>query len=238
MITDFSKMHSIEKAKKHADWLPNNIFAIIAGSTGCGKTNLMLNFLLKGWLEYYDVIIYTTTATQDAYKYLKEFYGELKRKNKLCHNIITFYNDDDKIIKPSELDESKTHIMIFDDVMTEKQKVITDYFTKGRHNNVNVFYLCQSIYKLKKHGIRQNANIFILFHQDDKTLKYFHETHCSADMSLEEFKKFCYDAWSIKHGFVVINIWDESECGRYIQNYKTIYIPEKYVKIYEIINKN
>ena len=196
MNTDYSIFYATTRDKKHADWLPNDIFAIIAGSTGSGKTNLMLNFLINGFLHYNNVIIYTTTEYQDAYRYLKQFYEDIKKTYKVPHNIITFYKPDDKIIDPSDLDKSKTHVIIFDDVMTEDQKVITDYFCRGRHSNVNVFYLCQSLHKLKKHCIRQNTNIFILFHQDEKTLNYFHETHLSGDMPFEEFLKFCHEAWT------------------------------------------
>ena len=60
--------------------------------------------------------------------------------------------------------------------MLKYQTKIKEYFCRGRHNNVNEFYLCQSIHKISKQCIRQNANMFILFFQDVKTLKYFHET--------------------------------------------------------------
>jgi hypothetical protein len=116
--------------------------------------------------------------------------------------------------------------MVFDDVMLSDQTKIKEYFTKGRHNNVNIFYLCQSLHKIGKHCIRDNANIFILFHQDDKALKYFHETHISGDMDFKEFKLFCDDSWSQKHGFAVINLWEEPYCGRYVSNYKNICVPK------------
>ena len=112
--------------------------------------------------------------------------------------------------------------------MLKDQTVIKEYFCKGRHNNVNVFYLCQSLHKIAKHCIRENANIFILFKQDEKTLKYFHETHISGDMDFKEFKSFCQNAWDKKHGFVVINIWDDAYCGRYWANYNTVYTPNKF----------
>jgi hypothetical protein len=47
-------------------------------------------------------------------------------------------------------------------------------------------------------------------------------------MDFKEFKAVCDDAWSKKHGFVVINIWEEPYCGRYIENYENIYLPNKY----------
>ena len=112
--------------------------------------------------------------------------------------------------------------------MLEDQTAIKTIFCSGRHNNVNVFYLVQSLHKLAKHCIRQNSNIFILFKQDDKTLKYFHETHISGDMDFKEFKHFCDSGWDQKHGFVVINIWDEALFGRYWDNYSKVYTPTKY----------
>ena len=76
-------------------------------------------------------------------------------------------------------------------------------------------------------------------------MKYFYETHISGDMGLEEFEKLCDKAWSKKHtdlwsessssmkyGYIVINIWEPPECGRYVLNYDTLYIPNKYIKIH------
>jgi Poxvirus A32 protein len=232
-ITDFSKEYIVRSCRPHSILFPKNIFAVIAGSTGSGKTNLLINLLRKAELLNYDhVYIYSSTLHQPAYEYLKQFYLDLEElifgnTNKKVE-IAQFFDDDTEIMNPSQLDQNKNHIMIFDDVMMEDQSVIKDYFCRGRHNNVNVFYLCQSLHKIAKHCIRENANIFILFRQDDKTLKYFHETHISGDMNFEELKHFCENAWRRKHGFVVINIWDEAFCGRYWSNYDNIYIPKKY----------
>ena len=236
MNIDYSKQFAIENKKTcHAPFLPKNIFCVISGATGCGKTNLMLNFLLNnGVLDYSDVYVYSPTLHQPAYKYLKNYYNDAENKIRVLFKInVTighFFDGDAEIKDPSELDSRTNHIMIFDDVMNADQTKIKDYFCRGRHNNVNVFYLCQSLHKIAKHCIRENANIFVLFHQDDKTLKYFHDTHISGDMDFKEFKVFCDEAWSKKHGFVVINLWEEPYCGKYINNYETIYMPNKYSK--------
>jgi hypothetical protein len=233
-ITDYTKEFNVPTScGMHSIIYPKNIFCVIAGSTGSGKTNLMLNFLKKEkLLNYNHVYVYSSTLYQPAYEYLKEYYTTLE--NIILHNtgrvvkIAHFFDADDEILNPSKLDKSKNHIMIFDDVMLKDQSVIKDYFCRGRHNNVSVFYLCQSLHKIAKHCIRENANMFILFRQDDKTLKYFHETHISGDMDFVEFKQFCDGAWSKKHGFVVINIWDEAYSGRYWSNYDNVYVPKKY----------
>ena len=232
-ITDYTKEFNIQSCGMHSILFPKNIFCVIAGSTGSGKTNLMLNLLKKEkLLNYNHVYVYSSTLYQPAYEYLELYYRRLeqfilKQTNKEV-KIAYFFDVDDEILNPASLDKSKNHVMIFDDVMLKDQSVIKDYFCRGRHNNVSVFYLCQSLHKIAKHCIRENANMFILFKQDDKTLKYFHETHISGDMDFTEFKKFCDSAWSRKHCFLVINIWDDPYCGRYLSNYDKIYIPHKY----------
>jgi len=161
----------------------------------------MLNFLINDKiLDYSDVYIYTSTLYQQAYTFLKKYYNDLENDIKtgfrINAKVAHFYNADDEIKNPSELDSNTNHIMVFDDVMLSDQTKIKEYFCRGRHNKVNVFYLCQSLQKISKDCIRDNANVFILFHQDDKTLDYFHETHVSGDMDFKEFKTFCDEAWS------------------------------------------
>ena len=92
--------------------------------------------------------------------------------------------------------------MVFDDVMLKDQTIIGAYFCTQGYNNENVFYLVQSLHKIQKHCIRDNVNIFILFHHRDKTLKYFYEDMTSLkyfyedmisrDMDFKEFKCFCH----------------------------------------------
>ena len=232
-ITDQSFRHPKQKiSSNHSPLFPRNIFCVIAGATGCGKTNLM-EYLLstEKVLDYADVYIYSSTLHQPTYAYLKEYYGKLEKDIKNKHKIGHFFDADAEIQNPSELDKNKTHIMVFDDVMNADQSVIKDYFCRGRHNNVNVFYLCQSLLKIKKHCIRENANVFILFHQGAKTLKYFYDDQISGDMDFDEFTRFCEKAWKKKYGFVVINVKEEAFWGKYISNYTVNYTPNKYLKI-------
>ena len=242
MNRDYNKYFNTEKAvHNHADFIPKNMLAIISGSSGCGKTNLVLNFLLnKDILSYNDVYIYCPTLYQPAYEYLESYFNNLEdyifKKYQIKHKILHLFGSDEDIVDPSELDRSKCHAMIFDDVMNTNQDIIKDYFCKGRHNNVCVFYLCQSLLKIPKHSIRDNANVFILFRQDEKTLKYFFDMHVSGDMEFKEFKSFCDESWNEKHGYVVINLWEDPAAGKYLQNYDSMYIPEKYKQI--ALNRN
>ncbi len=73
-IPDYSKEFNTQgpEGPKHADIFPKNIFCVIAGSTGSGKTNLMIHLLKKeNLLNYVDVYIYSSTLHQPAYECLK-----------------------------------------------------------------------------------------------------------------------------------------------------------------------
>ena len=239
-LIDFSKSYISNKKSLHSQFFPSNIMAIVSGKTGSGKTNLIMNLLTQpGLLSYSFVHVYSTTLYQEAYVYLRSYYERISQHIKSTTGksvtIAHFYSSDDEILDPSQLDKNHHHIMIFDDVMLKEQSIIKDYFCRGRHNNISVFYLVQSLHKIAKHCIRENANIFILFQQDDKTLRYFHETHISGDMPWDEFKRFCDSSWRRKHGFVVINLFEDPYCGRYIDNYKSLYIPQRFVNLKQVL---
>jgi general stress protein 26 len=235
MDIPYYKLTNKEQVKsRHGPMFPKTIFCVIAGATGSGKTNLIVHLLTtSGLLDYSNVYIYAPTLYQDSYEYLKDYYNRMEKKFtelfKISVKIAHFFEGSEEIKDPKNLNANQRHVMIFDDVMNADQTVIKDYFCRGRHNNVNVFYLCQSLHKIQKHCIRENANVFVLFHQDDKTLKYFYETHISGDMEFKEFKELCNKAWSKKYGFIVINLWEEPYCGRYLINYGEIYTPSKYL---------
>ena len=84
-VVDYSKKYELPKqCGKHAGIFPKNIFSIISGSTGCGKTNLMVNLLLqKQKINYSDVYIYSPTIHQPAYVYLKDTFESMEKVIKI-----------------------------------------------------------------------------------------------------------------------------------------------------------
>ena len=95
-VVDYSNKYELPKqCGNHAEIFPKNIFCVIAGATGCGKTNLMMNLLLeKQKIDYWDVYIYT--IHQPAYVYLRESFESMekliktktKQSVKLAHFLI------------------------------------------------------------------------------------------------------------------------------------------------------
>ncbi|KAL4092441.1 hypothetical protein QTP88_026942 [Uroleucon formosanum] len=102
--------------------------------------------------------------------------------------LFTFY-ENEQVIEPEKA--LPNSVFIFDDIITENQKIARTYFSRGRHNLVDVFYLAQSYSKVPKQLLRDNANFIVLFKQDETNLKHVYNEHCSGDMSYSEFKDFC-----------------------------------------------
>ena len=71
-----------------------------------------------------------------------------------------FFDADEEILNPSDLDITKNRVMLFDNVRLEYQTTIKKYFCKGRHNNVNIFDICSVT---KQGGVLTTVRIF-LFH--------------------------------------------------------------------------
>ena len=99
--------------------------------------------------------------------------------------------------------------MVFDDLLLERQNKCEAYYTRGRHSNVDCFYLAQNYFKLPRQTIRENANFICLFRQDLKNVNHVNHVyndHISSDMKKEEFRNVCKLAWEKPYGFVVVDL--------------------------------
>ena len=83
------------------------------------------------------------------------------------------------------------------------QNLIDPFFTRGKHQNIDVYYLSQSYFDLPKR-IRNNSNIIMLFNQTAKTVQNLHQDVAGHDMSYVEFKNLCREAWSEEFSYLKI----------------------------------
>jgi len=145
---------------------------------------------------------------QPKYKLLKRIIDGIEGIN-----IFTFF-ENDKVISPEQV--LPNSIFILDDVIGEQQNVIREYFSRGRHNKIDIFYLAQSYSKVPKQLIRDNANLIVLFKQDETNLKHVYNEHCSGDMTYIQFKHFCVTCWNRERfTFVVICKDSDRDNGRF-----------------------
>ena len=95
--------------------------------------------------------------------------------------------------------------MIFDVVLLEKQRIIESYYTQGRHNSCQSFYISQSFFGIPKATVRDNSNLLILFKLNDMDVTNIHRQIAANDMNLDTFGKLCKNVWTEKSKFRVIN---------------------------------
>lgn len=182
---------------RHGVLLPPSIRAIIVGPSSCGKTNLMITLLTHPQgLGFENVYLYSKSLYQPKYQFLERVLKPIKGLG------FHAYSDNENIISPS--DAKSNAVFIFDDVACEKQQVIREYFSMGRHNNIDSFYLCQTYSRVPKQLVRDNANMIVLFKQDEMNLKHVFNDHVTPDMSFNQFVNVCAQCWRDKYGFLSI----------------------------------
>ena len=99
-------------------------------------------------------------------------------------------------IQPLEYYENST--VVFDDMLVSKQESNIDLiFTRGRHKNIDTYYISQNYFHLPKNIIRNNSNKNILFKQTLRDIILLFHDIAGLDMNLEEWKQLCRKAWEI-----------------------------------------
>ena len=99
-------------------------------------------------------------------------------------------------------------------MLDSNQKLIDPFFTRGRHNDLDVYSLSQSYFVLAKRTIRNNSNIIILFQQTLKDVEHSYRDIAGFDMSYDEFKSLCREAWK-KYNYLLINRLEDTKGSRY-----------------------
>lgn len=199
-----------KRSSRHGPLLPPSIRCIICGPSNCGKTNLMFSLLTESnGLKFANVYLYSKSLEQPKYKLLIKILSGIPEIG--C---FAFENSGD-VLSPSEARPDS--VIVFDDVACDDQGSIRAYFSMGRHRGVDCFYLTQTYTRIPKHLLRDNANLIVLFKQDDINLKHVYDEHVgTADMSFNQFKELCALCWKkYRYGFVLISKDDDLNKGRY-----------------------
>ena len=162
----------------------NNNRTLLVGPSFSGKTNLMLRILsrIPDW---------------DKYKITKLPPGQysdpkIKMKEK---------SDE---IKP--LTEYENGFEVFDDISgSSNSRLIDQFFTRGRHDKLDIYYLSQSYFHLPKRTIRNSSNKITLSNQTLKDIEHIYRDVSGYDMSYNEFKEFCRKSWGEDYIYLCID---------------------------------
>jgi A32 protein len=173
----------LQQGDPHAPSWPFRM--LISGSSGSGKTAMLVNLLIGDKLESMyknengdryikcnDVVLIGKHLNEPKWKIVRDFY-ELLAKDKKNGEDVTFKAfSPNEIPDPSEFDAERSTIVVFEDLVTEPKKVqnkIEPYFTHGRHSNVSAVYVTQRFYKAPI-MVRENLTHIVL-HRGSAPLK-------------------------------------------------------------------
>ena len=172
----------------------NNNRTLLVGPSFSGKTYLMLKILSR--ISNRDIYIITKSPPEQ--------FSSSKIKVKEI-------NDE---IKP--LNEYENGIIVFDDILgSSNSRFVDQFFIRGRHNNLDIYYLSQSYFDLPKRTIRNNSNKIILFNQTLKDIEHIDRDVAGYDMNYDEFKDLCRKSWEEDYNYLCIDRSKKRDQGRY-----------------------
>ena len=134
------------------------------------------------------------------------------------------YNTSNEIKPINKYEES---VVIFDDMLGAKNSSqIDEFFTRGRHEDLDVYYISQSYFGLPRQSIRNNSDRLILFKQTLRDIQSMYYDIGAYDMNYDEFKEMCHKAWDEKFNYLCIDMTKNKNEGKYriLNESKTIYI--------------
>lgn len=202
---------------KHSKLLPDNIRCLCVGPSNSGKTNLLLSILIdKNGVKFKNIYLFSRSGEQTKYAFLEQVIKNVKGVN--------FFRFTNQFLKPEEVE--KHSVCIFDDIMSEKQSPIQDFFSMGRHRSLDCFFLCQTYSRISKQLIRDNANLVIIFKMDEMNLKHVYSDHVACDMVYSKFHEICAKCWDAPYGFLLIDKESDRANGRYRKGFDMYINPQ------------
>jgi hypothetical protein len=175
---------------------------LVAGASGSGKTNCVLQLLDK-YLPWETLQIVAKHLDTPGYQALrKKVEADEAKKG---YKYAVFIDDLSKVTPVDDLCAANRCLTIFDDfIMSKDLEIIEDYYVRSRHKNVTCIFLTQSVYRSPK-TVRLNSSHYILFKGlNGRDLTGVH-SDIAGDMRKEDFIKLYHEVTKKPFGFIVVD---------------------------------
>lgn len=133
---------------------------ILTGTSGSGKTNCLMRIIDQ--INCFDrIYLYARNLEEPLYKYFTNALEEAEKTTGV--SILVKSKDISTLPSVDDLDPKLNHLLIIDDMITEKSKYlerVAEYFTMGRKKYCSCIFLSQSYFRVPL-LIRQNTDYFI-----------------------------------------------------------------------------
>ena len=91
-----------------------------------------------------------------------------------------------------------------------------EFFTRGKHEDLDIYYISQSYFALPRQSIGNNSDSLILFKQTLRYVQSMYHDIGAFDMVYDEFKEMCRVAWSENFNYLCIDMTENKNEGKYL----------------------
>ena len=89
----------------------------------------------------------------------------------------------------------KGSVVIFEDMLgARNSSQIDEFFTRGRNEDLDIYYIGQSYFALPRQSIRNNSDRLILLKQTLRDVQSMYYDTGAYDMKFDEIKEMCHTA--------------------------------------------
>ena len=193
-------------------YIPDHPYRIlIIGSSGSGKTNLLLN-LIENQPDIDKIYLFAKDPYESKYQYLI---------NKIESVGINHFNDPEAFIDYSNdahdvykniddynPDKENTILIVFDDMIADMihnkkiNSIVIELFTRGRKFNFSLFFITQSYFKVPKDVRLNTSNFFIVKIPNKRELQQIAINH-SSDINTKDFANIYRKCMAEPYSFLV-----------------------------------
>lgn len=171
---------------------------IIAGSSGSGKTQTLLNLIYNMPDTFEKIYICTKNKAEPLYEFLEDKY----KNNGI--EIMEFPDLPDL----DSFDKTENSLVVLDDLCNETvkaQRPIADFFIRARKLNASLIYISQSFYQVPK-LIRDNINYLIIKQVSSMKNLTMIMREFSLGINKDKLKEIYNDATKTKQTFLLIDL--------------------------------
>ena len=126
-----------------------------------------------------------------------------------------------------QINKYKGSVVVFNDMLgARNSSQVDDFFTRGRHGGLDVYYLSQSYFASPRQSIRNNSDRLILFKQTLRDVQNMYYDIGAYDMKFDELKEICHKTWRERFNYLCIDLTKNKNEGKYRffnENKKHIY---------------
>jgi len=204
----------------------------IVGFSGSGKTNMVVQ-LITNKLIVDRLYVVSKHLQQPKMDYMFEYFENLdkkvnqrlnRKKKSLVkmnlHRTIQLWTCDlEDLPDPEELDKEYNNVILFDDLMTEKDlRKVETYFIRGRHSNSTCIWLAQSFFTGVPRKVRLNSSHFVLFNAPSKSEIKRISNEVAPDLTQKEFMDLFNRAIEEDYSFFFIDTTQKRKLLKYRKN--------------------